>query len=235
MRYCGASFRNDEVFLASGVEEAKRLVADFELNRGTRLLEIGCGPGRLPIGVIALGAHVNRYDGVDIDKSAVDWCRRHITRTHPEFRFHAVDAQHERYNPTGRPMKDGFRLKFPDASFDLIYLHSVFANLVPDDVSVYCREFERVLRPGGKVFLTAFLEKDVPDVTINPSDYIVESAGALTVARYDVDYFFALIRSAALEIVRFDHRGALGGQSTVHLRKRPEAELLPDGSERALA
>lgn len=222
MRYCGSDFRNDKVFLDSGKAEAQRLARDFGMGRDTAVLEIGCGPGRLPIGIIALGLPVGCYDGVDIDRAAIDWCRRYITSEHPNFRFHAVDARHERYNPKGRPMQDGFRLDAEDSSFDLVYLHSVFANMVPEDVEVYCREFARVLRPGGRVFLTAFIEENVPDVTYNPTDYLIASSGKLNVARYEQAFFFDIVRRAGLEVVMFDHRGDLGGQSVLHLGRRAD-------------
>lgn len=60
-----------------------------------------------------------------------------------------MEARNERYNPDGRPMQEGFRLDFEDDRFDLVYLHSVFSNMNPDDVSVYCAEFARVLAPGA--------------------------------------------------------------------------------------
>lgn len=219
MRYCGTQFRSDSVFLRSGRDESDRLVRDFGMNRDTTILEIGCGPGRLPIGIIASGRTVRRYDGVDIDSRSVDWCTRHITRRHPNFRFHHVEARHERYNPAGRPMSEGFSLDHAPSSFDIIYLHSVFANMNPDDVLVYCREFARLLKPGGQVFLTAFIEENVPNVTVNPENYLVKSAGPMNVARYEKGFFFDIVRRAGLSVAHFEHRGDLGGQSVVHLSR----------------
>ena len=229
MRYCGAAFRNDDVFLASARAEAERLVRDFGVSPQTAILEIGCGPGRLPIGLLAAEVSIGSYDGVDIDKAAIDWCRRYLTRRHPNFRFHVVNARHERYNPDGRPMEEGFRLEANDETYDLVYLHSVFANMVPNDVAVYCSEFARVLKPGGKVFLTAFIEEAVPNVTFNPTDYIIESSGKLNVARYEKEYFFDIVRAAGLEVVLFDHRGDLGGQSVVHLARPDPTSPAPSG------
>lgn len=219
MRYCGEAFRDDATFLESGRAEARRLVRDFGVGIGTAILEIGCGPARLPIGLIDLQVEIAGYDGIDIDTAAIDWCRRYITRRHPRFRFHRVEARHPRYNPSGPPMSDGFRLAFGDGSFDLIYLHSVFANMEPGSVAVYCREFARVLRPDGVVFLTAFIEPGVADFTINPENYRVASSGPMNVVRFDRAYFFGLIAEAGLMVSHFAHADDLGGQSTVHLRR----------------
>jgi len=223
MRYCGAQFRDDATFLSSSRSEARRLLDGFGLAPDSRVLEIGCGPGRLPIGIVAELGEIARYDGVDIDPQSVDWCRRHITRRHPSFRFHLIDARHERYNPDGTPMGDGFALPFADDSFDIVYLHSVFANMEPNDVAVYCREFARVLTPQGQVFLTAFIEDDVPPVTLNPEDYLVRSSGALNVARYERSYFFDIVAGAGLQVARFAHGADLGGQSIVHLSRAQAA------------
>jgi SAM-dependent methyltransferase len=219
MRYCGARFRDDSTFLSSGIAEARRLVSDFELGARTRLLEIGCGPGRLPIGILAEVGEIERYDGIDIDSRAIQWCRTYITAAHPAFVFHHVDARHQRYNPDGAPMDEGFRLPFPDRDFDLVYLHSVFANMEPNDIKFYAKEFHRVLKPGGAVFLTAFVEESVPPVTINPENYHVPSSGPLNVARYEKGFFLDLLTQSGLSLTHFAHGADLDGQSVVHLRR----------------
>lgn len=219
MRYCGPDFHDDAVFLGSARDEARRLVADFGLNEQTRLLEIGCGPGRLPIGLVAESLRVARYDGVDVDAAAIRWCERHLARAHPEFHFHHIDARNERYNPDGREMDDSFQLPLEAGGYDLVYLHSIFTNMLERDIEVYCREFHRLLRPGGAVFLTGFVEEDVPAVTVNPEDYHIKATGPFNVIRYEKEYFLSLLRKPGFEVERFSHGTELGRQSAVHLRR----------------
>lgn len=218
MRYCGAEFRDDATFLSSGIAEAQRLQNDFGLDRHTRLLEIGCGPGRLPIGILAEFGDIQRYDGVDIDARSIRWCQTFITKAHPDFAFHHVQARHQRYNPNGPAMDEQFRLPFANGSYDIIYLHSVFANMEPDDIRSYAKEFSRLLDTNGNIFFTAFVEEGVPAVTINPDDYLIEISGPLHVARYEKGFLFDLLRRQGLEVTHFGHRADLGGQSVVHLR-----------------
>jgi SAM-dependent methyltransferase len=217
LRYCGPDFQDDEVFLESGRQEARRLLEHFCLSPASRVLEIGCGPGRLPIGILATCGEIERYDGVDIDPDSVWWGARNITRHHPSFRFHLVDARHERYRPDGTPMDDSFRLPLGDADYDLVYLHSVFANLLEEDIRVYCREFSRVLKLGGRVFATAFVEDDVPPLTVNPTDYHVVSRGRLNLVRYERQHFLDLVCQPGLELEELRHGSELGGQSAVVL------------------
>ena len=219
MRCCGAEFRRNDTFLASGMAEARRLISEFGLDRQTRMLEIGCGPGRLPIGILTEFGSPARYDGVDIDPRAISWCKSYVGRKHPCFAFHHVEAGNQRYNPEGPAMDDDFRLPFPDQDYDLIYLHSVFSNMEPNDIRVYTKEFYRLLKPGGLVFLTAFVEVGVPPVTLNPKDYLVPISGPLHVARYEKGFFLGLLMEAGLEVVHFGHGADLGGQSVVHLRR----------------
>ena len=111
IRYCGSEFKSDEVFLESGEsgrDEARRLRDDFDVADATRLLEIGAGPGRLSIGLIAESVPIGNYAGVDIDDGAMRWCRRNISRRHPSFRFVTIDADNERYNPDGTTMGERF-------------------------------------------------------------------------------------------------------------------------------
>lgn len=218
MRYCGPDFRDDAVFLGSARAEARRLVEDFQITDATHVLEIGCGPGRLPIGLVAESVPVGGYDGVDIDRAAIAWCRRYLTRRHPSFRFHHIDARNERYNPDGREMDDSFRLPLTDGTYDLIYLHSVFTNMPETDVEVYCREFRRLIRPGGTVFLTGFIEEGVPPVTVNPEDYHIRSTGPMNVVRYEREFFLSLLCKPGFEVADFSYGTELGGQSAVRLR-----------------
>ncbi|HYJ78008.1 MAG TPA: hypothetical protein VEW03_00200, partial [Longimicrobiaceae bacterium] len=50
-RWCGPEFRDDAFFLRSAEAEARRLVERLGCGPRTRLLEVGCGYGRLPIGL----------------------------------------------------------------------------------------------------------------------------------------------------------------------------------------
>jgi SAM-dependent methyltransferase len=223
LRYCGADFRNDAYFVQSAVEEAGRLRKTLALGQGSRLLEVGCGPGRIAIGLLYASYSVGRFDGIDIDRRAIEWCRRFISLSHPEYHFWTVDAKHERYKPDGKEMTTAFSLPFEPGVFDIIYLHSVFANMIENDVRIYTREFRRLLSPGGTVFLTAFVEEGVPPVTVNPENYVMKCVGPLHIVRYEKAHLFSIFESCGFQVERFDHGKELGGQSGIYLRPRPSS------------
>ena len=61
------------------------------------------------------------------------------------------------YNPTGKYKPSDFRFPYPDESFDVVLLASVFTHMLPADVKHYMHEIVRVLKPGGRTLITFFL------------------------------------------------------------------------------
>lgn len=127
------------------------------LTPGEAVLDAGCGVGRMAVPLIPYLGPTGRYEGFDIVKKYVDWCRRAITPVHPNFRFRHADVFNREYNPAG-PVKAGeFRFPYPDGTFDFAFLTSVFTHLMPPDAAHYLAEVGRVLKPGGRALATFFL------------------------------------------------------------------------------
>jgi SAM-dependent methyltransferase len=120
-----------------------------------RVLDIGCGIGNL---ALALREYLqSSYEGIDVNREAVDWCRQVITPRYPAFRFHHADLASGSYNARGRLNAAAYRFPFPDRDFDFIFLASVFTHMLPDSVEHYLREIARVLRPDGVCVASFFL------------------------------------------------------------------------------
>ena len=85
------------------------------------------------------------------------WCTGRITRRFPQFRFRLVAVRNRDYNPRGKVTASTFRFPYPDASFDFVFLTSVFTHMLPADIENYMREISRVLKPGGVSLTTWFL------------------------------------------------------------------------------
>ena len=73
------------------VHSARLLVGSAQragLTSESRVLDIGCGSGRLITGLHATHRRVNEYIGLDIKKDVVDWCRGALTDSkHGSLRF----------------------------------------------------------------------------------------------------------------------------------------------------
>jgi SAM-dependent methyltransferase len=143
IRLGGHNFEDDRVFLEAARNEARRLEAAFSAGTSTRFLDIGCGVGRLPIGLLSHFGALEDYTGIDVALPCIAWCERFIAQ--PGVRFVHLDLANERYNPRGTPIGADFRLRLADASFDVIYAYSVFSHMRLRDMQAYLREFHRLL------------------------------------------------------------------------------------------
>ena len=124
------------------------------LEPGNRVLDIGCGLGRMAVPLTRYLSPAGSYEGFDVVEREIEWCRRAIGSRHPNFEFRVLDVHNERYNPGG---SGELAWPFADSTFDFAIATSVFTHLRPRDTAAYLAEAGRVLRPGGTLFATFFL------------------------------------------------------------------------------
>jgi hypothetical protein len=94
--------------------------------------------------------------------------------------------------------------------------------MTTNDVRVYLKEFARILEDGGQIYLTAFVEDDVPAISLNPDQYRAEWEGPLHCVRYSRAFFDSMLVEAGLQVDRFDHADEDAGQSSVYISKRAD-------------
>jgi len=152
LMFCG-----DGDFRAIGAEFLEHLVQQAGLTPSQRVLDIGCGIGRLALPLTQYLDESGRYQGVDPVENGISWCKAHVTPIYPNFEFSYFDVQHDLYNPKGTRSCTSVPLSFADGSFDLICLISVLTHLNEPELLHYASEAVRLLAPGGRCFVTAFL------------------------------------------------------------------------------
>jgi SAM-dependent methyltransferase len=153
------------------------LLARGRLQPSERVLDLGSGNGQKARVLAYYLDHNGSYEGLDIVKLGVEWCQQHYA-VFPNFHFQHADVFSSHYNPTGRYIDCDYRLPFPDADFDMVFLSSVFTHMLPDGVANYIAEISRVLKPGGRCVATFFLLNSDSITRINAGKSSLDFASA---------------------------------------------------------
>ena len=150
-------------FIETGIRFTEYFKKYGALDPSNNVLDVGSGIGRMAIPLTKYLTDEARYEGFDVVKTGVDWCKREITSRHPNFTFKYVDLHNDLYKSTGNNA-NGYTFPYLDASFDFVYLISVFTHMSKEEVHHYLNEIYRVLKPGGRCFATFFTydQKTVP-------------------------------------------------------------------------
>lgn len=215
-RMGGKHFKNDASFVKTAVEDVERLEEYAGLSRDSRLLDWGCGAGRLAVGIREHLGRIADYHGVDVQPELITWANDNLAG--PGFRFTCVDVSNERYNPDGTP---GRTLAAEPDSVDVFYAYSVFSHMNDEDTPAYLRLIADALTPTGKAFVTCFVEEEVPGWEENPEGYgPLEWKGRLHCTRFDRRHFEEHVNGARLAVDRFEYGRETDGQSLYVLRRR---------------
>lgn len=124
-------------FVSSGrgqVAELDAVLAEVGASLASfpRVLDFGCGCGRVLRAASRLGEPGQSYHGSDVDAEAIAWCREHYSSF---AEFYA--------NPANPPTE------YASDFFDCIYSISIFTHLPESMQFAWLEELARILRPGG--------------------------------------------------------------------------------------
>ena len=126
-------------YSTAAVERYTRRTADQDasffiphLNHGMSLLDCGCGPGTITVGLAAV-VSPGQVVGIDIEDSQIERAQAHAAQQGiTNVRFEVGNI---------------YKLPFPDDSFDAVLAHAVL-NYLSEPLRAL-QEMYRVLRPGG--------------------------------------------------------------------------------------
>ena len=149
-------FAGDSDFLATGAELVRLARAHGGLRSDSRVLDVGCGIGRLArtLTEVLDPAAGGAYVGFDPVAPAVAWC---AARYPAHFRFVHADLRNDLYNPGGAVAATDYRFPVDDGWATLAVATSVFTHLDRPAVDRYLAETRRALAPGAGALLTFFL------------------------------------------------------------------------------
>ena len=121
------------------------------LKPGLRVLDFGCGPGTISVG-LARAVEPGEVHGIDMEASQIDLARSAAEAGgHRNAIFHVGDVTN---------------LSFDDDSFDIAHCHTVLTH-VPDTRAALA-EVKRVLKPGGiiasrEIIIASSFAEPTPD------------------------------------------------------------------------
>ena len=147
-------------FRATGEEFLGLFRTTVDLGPHDRVLDIGCGIGRMARVLVPVLRPPGSYDGFDIAEPGIRWCQAHYGDTPAQFRFKHADVHNSVYNPAGRDTPETYTFPYGDGSFDLAIATSVFTHLLPGAADHYLAQAARVLAPNARLFATWFLTED---------------------------------------------------------------------------
>jgi len=141
----------------------KLFIEHARLNKKRRVLDVGCGTGRLAKQFHKFLEH-GSYEGFDVNNHFIDYCKD--TYKGKRFNFQKCDVRHDEYNPTGIIDPSDFTFPYEDRSFDLAYSVAVFNHFETKWVFRYMAEMTRVLKPNGILFCTFLILNPMSMVAI---------------------------------------------------------------------
>ena len=114
------------------LQSAGKNLSDFK-----RILDFGCGPGRVTVPMYCHLGEDTEIHATDIDGDAITYCQENYAKI--------ASFQNNNAKPP---------LNFPDSYFEFFYSISVFTHL-PENLQLqWLAELKRIARPGGYFLLT---------------------------------------------------------------------------------
>jgi len=126
--------------------EQSLIAAGYRFSDFDRILDFGCGVGRLLQALQQVRREGQQLFGCDVNAACAAWCRENL-----DF----ASVEHTALEPP---------LPYADQSFDLVTAISVFTHLSRPLQVAWARELMRVLRPGGVALVTTVGLGLLPDV-----------------------------------------------------------------------
>ncbi len=128
------------------------------LKTADRVLDIGCGPGRMAIAIGERFGWTNDYLGFDVNRRDIEWCAKEVSSRHPNFAFRHLDVRNVHYNPKGGVEPEKVRFPAEDGTIDFAFATSVFTHMFTAEMIHYIRETRRAISRGA--FLATFFAFD---------------------------------------------------------------------------
>jgi SAM-dependent methyltransferase len=204
-----------------------------------RVLDVGCGVGRMATALLDYLDDRGSYEGFDVVVESVEWCQANVTPRRPTFRFQVADVHNLMYRPDCPTPPKRYRFPYSDGEFDFVFLTSVFTHMLPAGLDNYLWQIRRVLKPQGRCFATFLLlnEESRQGIGAGRATFnfphrlgpcsVQDSRRPENVVGYEESYVRQRLRRAGLTAVGWHYGNwsgradARGGQDIVVIERSP--------------
>jgi len=154
------------------------LLRKLVLKPQSKILDIGCGLGRLPFSLLDYLNNDGEYYGIDIGKEAIEYCTKNYQR--PNFHF---------------ILNNNTNIPITNNKFDFITFSSVFTHLYPNEIKEFLKQCKELLEKNGVI---------ISDILV--LNQIETYAGTRGKMFYNLEYFEKLLKKEGFEyeIIRHD-------------------------------
>jgi SAM-dependent methyltransferase len=172
---------------------------EYDPAQARRVLDFGCGCGRLTRWFLGQKPPPEIYLGVDLNREMIEWCQANLRA--PGFSYVHQDVFFSGLNPEGALRVASIPSEGP---FTLILAVSFFTHLLEDQASFYLDEIARVLAAEGLVHSTWFLfdKRDFPMMQDFQNALFVNPSDLRNAVIYDRSWLLTQLAERGLCIVR---------------------------------
>lgn len=133
------------------------------INDSSRLLDFGCGIGRVLISILKHRPMVNSVTGFDIMPQVIQFCESHIASAFPAASFELIRGSNDHYDQFIQSAGNFNSIspvqiisKYGD-KFTAAYAFSVFTHVEITDFQSLLKLIAKLIEPGGEFLFTAFI------------------------------------------------------------------------------
>lgn len=220
-------FIGDGDYQKTGDEFMKYFKEFGELKSNSKILDVGCGIGRMSVPLTKFLSNEGEYYGFDIVGKGIDWCKENINNRYPNFNFEHSDIYNKMYNPKGIGKSSDYKFNYNDSFFDFVFLTSVFTHMHTQDINRYLEEISRVMKTKGRCLITFFLmnaesirlienKKSTQNLIykIDNNSYTKDNNIPESAIGFNEDYIKELFNNNELNLIQPIHYGSWCGRNS---------------------
>ena len=191
-------------FKSFGDKFCKDIINTCKVTQNNKILDVGCGIGRIARPFAKFLSSDGYYCGFDILKSDIEWCKKQYA-DYKNFNFNSFPIINDLYLSQAQCEAKDFNFPFKEKSFDLVILISVFTHMQAAAVKNYFYQISKVLKSGGKIYGSFFLTESDKSYSLFPYSHDkfclhntkVKNANVA----YDKEYIYNIAKSFELEVM----------------------------------